>query len=160
MGISVALQKDVKEVLNLTSACGKLMRENGIYQWSETYPDKAVIAKDIEREEMFCLCGQDGIIGVITLNEQADEEYDQLEWGSSGSYLVVHRLAVHPEYQGQGFAQQLMDFAEEKAKREGYSHFRLDTYTLNPCKAHLLPCCKQNFPWNSSFHNRFILGCW
>jgi len=46
--------------------------------------------------------------------------------------LVIHRLATHPNRQGQGLAQQLMAFSEEYARANGYAAIRLDAYEANP----------------------------
>jgi len=38
---------------------------------------------------------------------------------------------VHPTFQGQGVAQQLMTFAEKFAQEKGYLSVRLDTFSRN-----------------------------
>jgi GNAT superfamily N-acetyltransferase len=38
---------------------------------------------------------------------------------------------VHPIAQGKGYAKALMDFAENKARKEGFQSVRLDTFSLN-----------------------------
>ena len=61
-----------------------------------------------------------------------DEEYKEVAWLSPNSKnLYVHRLAVHPEHQGKGYAQQLMDFAENYARVNGFTSIRLDTFSRN-----------------------------
>ena len=45
--------------------------------------------------------------------------------------MYIHRLAVHPEYQGKGFAQKMMDYAEDYARKENYISVRLDTFSQN-----------------------------
>ena len=46
--------------------------------------------------------------------------------------MVVHRLATHPSWQGQGLARQLMTFAEEYGRANDYAAIRLDAYEANP----------------------------
>lgn len=48
-----------------------------------------------------------------------------------GKVLIIHRLAVHPLFQNQGFAKRLMDFAEDYAINENFSSIRLDAYSAN-----------------------------
>ena len=44
---------------------------------------------------------------------------------------VIHRLAVHPDFQRKGIARNLMDFAEAHAKNNSFTSIRLDAYTGN-----------------------------
>ena len=45
--------------------------------------------------------------------------------------LYIHRLAIDPSQQGKGYAQKLMSFAEDKAKKNGLVSVRLDTFSQN-----------------------------
>ena len=45
--------------------------------------------------------------------------------------MVVHRLAVAVEQQGNGYAKQLMRFAEKNAREQAYEAIRLDAYSIN-----------------------------
>ena len=72
------------------------------------------------------------IIGTIVLTEIMDEEYIPIEWlTKNDNNLYIHRLAVDPEYWGKGYAQQLMDFAEDYARKNNYESVRLDTFSQN-----------------------------
>ena len=125
---------EIDEIIALTKACGKHMRDNGIDQWDEHYPDRGSIQNDIETETLFTLCEGDQILGIVVLNESQDEEYAEINWSTSETdrNLVVHRLAVRPDQQGKGLARQLMDFTEQFAQDEGYDAIRLDTFSQNP----------------------------
>ena len=42
-----------------------------------------------------------------------DDEYIPIKWiAPNVDNVYIHRLAVHPNEQGKGFAKQMMDFAE------------------------------------------------
>jgi ribosomal protein S18 acetylase RimI-like enzyme len=45
---------------------------------------------------------------------------------------VVHRLMVHPAFQGRGIARELMEFAERVALNRGCGVIRLDAFAMNP----------------------------
>lgn len=124
---------DADAILALTRSCGVHLRAQGIDQWDENYPDPARIADDLKQGTLFCYRDSGTIAGIIVLNETQDEEYAHVPWGTTEAQknLVVHRLAVHPDNQGQGIARQLMDFAEDFAQRQGYDAIRLDTFSRN-----------------------------
>jgi ribosomal protein S18 acetylase RimI-like enzyme len=60
-----------------------------------------------------------------------DEEYVPIKWLTKDKNIYIHRLAVHPKFQGKGIAQKMMTFAENYAKTNGYFSVRLDTFSQN-----------------------------
>jgi ribosomal protein S18 acetylase RimI-like enzyme len=61
-----------------------------------------------------------------------DEEYHSINWlTKNNNNLYIHRVAIHPEHQGKGYAQQLMGFAENFAIENNYTSIRLDTFSQN-----------------------------
>lgn len=124
---------DLETLMELTRACAKHMINKGIYQWNEHYPNKQAFQTDIDRKELYILEKDDMLVGCVVLSILKDEEYTPIQWLSrTEQNLYVHRLAVHPQFQGQGYAQQLMSFAEEQARQQGFESIRLDTFSQNP----------------------------
>lgn len=124
---------DLEPLMQLTRACAKHMINNGIYQWNEHYPSKKAFQLDLEREELYVLEKATALVGCVVLSIIKDEEYMPIQWLSKTEQnLYVHRLAVHPQFQGQGYAQKLMDFAEDQARQQGFESIRLDTFSQNP----------------------------
>jgi ribosomal protein S18 acetylase RimI-like enzyme len=118
--------------MDITRACAQHMILNGIYQWNEAYPNPAAFKNDISRNELFVYEESSKILGCISISTHMDEEYVPVKWLSPNQKnLYIHRLAVHPDCQGQGYAQKLMSFAEEEAKTKGYISIRLDTFSQN-----------------------------
>lgn len=124
---------ELPAIKSLTQACAVTMAEKGIYQWNDHYPSLARLKKDIELEELFILQKNGEIIGIIVIIETIDEEYLPVKWlsDSDSANLYIHRLAVHPDFWGKGFAQKLMDFAENFAREKNYDSIRLDTFSQN-----------------------------
>lgn len=124
---------EIPEILKLTRACGKEMESRGIYQWNEFYPSRTVLENDVDRGELYVLEGSKHILGIIALTPIMDEEYQSVTWLTPNqNNLYVHRLAVDPNYQGLGYAQQLMSFGESFAREGNYTSIRLDTFSQNP----------------------------
>lgn len=123
---------DIAELLRVTKACAQAMIANGIYQWNENYPSYEAFEKDIEIGQLWVLKEDNNIIGSVVISELIDEEYKVIKWLTPNTQnIYIHRLAVHPEYQGKGLAQKLMDFSEMYAKENGFSSVRLDTFSGN-----------------------------
>ncbi len=124
--------QELPEIMALSRACARHMTDKGIFQWNEHYPSEQAFKKDISRDELYVLEAYDRIIGTITITILMDKEYLPVRWLTENTRnIYIHRLAVHPEYQSKGYAQQLMNFAEEYSMRENFISVRLDTFSKN-----------------------------
>ncbi len=123
---------DLKNIKAITEACALALSAQGIYQWNEHYPSLEKLKTDILQEELFILVKKDCIAGMIVITPVKDKEYIPVKWlTKSENNLYIHRLAVHPDHWGMGYARQLMDFAETQAKQQQYESVRLDTFSQN-----------------------------
>lgn len=123
---------EIPDILTITRACAKKMQENGIFQWNEHYPSKEAFIKDIERQELFVVEENSTVQGTIVISTLMDEEYMPIQWLTpNGNSTYIHRLSVHPNLQGKGLAQKMMDFAEAFTRENGFVSVRLDTFSQN-----------------------------
>lgn len=108
------------------------LERNGIYQWTDNYPTKSIIENDLRKGVLFILKNDNEIIGAVNISEEQETEYQSVHWEfDSSKVLVIHRLVIDPKHQGQGYAKQLMNFAEDLAIDNHYSSIRLDAYSQN-----------------------------
>lgn len=130
--IRKATLKDIEEIIKITKACARFMISKGIYQWNEHYPNNAAFKNDVLRNELYVIESKKTLVGCVVISSFMDEEYIPISWlTENGHNIYIHRLAIHPNYQGKGYAQKLMDFAENFAKVNNYSSVRLDTFSQN-----------------------------
>ena len=130
--IRKGLSTDIDRILRITKACSKYMISKGIYQWNEHYPNELAFESDVKRNELYVIEINNNVVGCIAISTLMDDEYIPVKWLTPNkNNIYIHRLAIHPEYQGNGFAQQLMDFAEQHSKENNYSSIRLDTFSKN-----------------------------
>lgn len=123
---------EITDIITISKACAQHMIDKGIYQWNEEYPSSEDFKRDIEREELFLLELDHKIAGTIVVSTYMDDEYKPIQWlTSNGNNIYIHRLSIHPENQGKGHAQELMDFAEDFAKTNNFDSVRLDTFSQN-----------------------------
>ena len=130
--IRKATYKDIDSILILTKACTVLMIENGVFQWNDQYPNKSIFEIDIQRSELYVLENKSSLIGCIVISKFMDEDYVPIKWLTPNkNNIYIHRLAIHPNHQGKGYAKQLMDFAELLAVTTNFQSIRLDTFSRN-----------------------------
>lgn len=107
------------------------MDAKGIFQWDEIYPSKADLRGDIDNKEMFLICNDELIVGVVVLNNRLDEEYAQGDWFFEEP-AAVHRLCIDPVCQQKGYGRQAIGLAEVSLKERGFQSVRLDAFSQNP----------------------------
>ena len=130
--IEKAIINDVEKLYNITKNCAKHLIDQGIFQWNDLYPSKDVLKLDIALQQIWKLVNNNCIIGVVVLSEIKDDEYKNVKWLTSRNRnLYIHRLAVDPNFQRKGYAQKLMNFAENYAKKHHFNSIRLDTFSQN-----------------------------
>ena len=130
--IREANSDDIKTILSITKACSTDLISKGIFQWNEHYPSKKAFDNDLRNSWLYVILENHKTIGSISITPHMDEEYNPINWLSKTSNnLYIHRLAVDPTMQGRGYAQQLMDYAENYARENSYESIRLDTFSKN-----------------------------
>lgn len=133
MEFSYASISDIPELMALFQAATRSMDEQGIYQWDEIYPDRQILLEDIEQGIMEIGLLTDQIAVAFALEECAEGDYEEADWRYPAERIVVlHRLCVHPAFQGQGIARGAMDHLEQRVRERGISTIRLDAFSKNP----------------------------
>ncbi|MFT5078703.1 MAG: ribosomal protein S18 acetylase RimI-like enzyme [Planctomycetota bacterium] len=132
--IRKAKPSNIDKIITITRTCAAYMISQNIYQWNEHYPNVLAFENDLARGELYVLLdsASENLMGCITISTLKDSEYDEIDWLTvDGSNYYIHRLAIHPDFQHQGYAKKLMDFAEDFVKNKKASSIRLDTFSLN-----------------------------
>lgn len=125
---------DLPDILSLCACCRDILLSQGITQWDETYPDKAIFQADITRSHTFLQ--RDGS-GRLVAYFAMDTE-DDLQWAiRTRAYappacaLLLHRLCIHPQLQGRGLGRSCIQFAEKQARALGYRALLLTVFAQN-----------------------------
>nr|WP_298996358.1 GNAT family N-acetyltransferase [uncultured Allomuricauda sp.] len=128
---------EIKDILQVTRACALKMVGNGIHQWNEHYPTEQAFLNDLNRNELYVNEYNGQVVGAIVISTHMDEEYIPIKWLTpNGNNTYIHRVCIHPEFQGKGFAQTMMDFAEDFSRTNGFASVRLDTFSQNKRNQH------------------------
>ncbi|WP_190810220.1 GNAT family N-acetyltransferase [Flagellimonas sp. S3867] len=123
---------EIDDILTITRACADKMIQIGIHQWNEHYPTKNAFLNDLKREELYVKEHKGKVIGAIVISTHMDDEYVPIQWLTpNGNSTYIHRVCIHPNYQGMGFAQEFMDYAEAYSRKNDFASVRLDTFSQN-----------------------------
>ena len=138
MGFLRAQASDLPELIHLFHAATQSMDEQGIFQWDELYPDAGILEEDIRHGNMTVGMIGSRIAVAFMLDYCEDSDYESADWRCRETQIVVlHRLCVHPDFQGQGVARKAMDQLEGMVRASGIRTIRLDAFSQNPAALHL-----------------------
>ncbi len=117
--IDLATEADRAEILALYHA--QIGRE--FCPWTEHYPSDEEITFDLSRDALFVMREDDRIIAAVSMEE--DPQVDALpcwtpELQPGGE---IARVAVHPDFQNQGIARQMVQFGLDRLKERGFKSF-------------------------------------
>lgn len=123
---------DLDALVALYGAAAQDMREKGIDQWDEYYPDQETLTEDVESGDMTLGLLDGQLACAYVVNREYDPEYELGAWEhTEGDFCVLHRLCVNPQLQGRGLARQAMARMEKNARDQGFDSVRLDVFSQN-----------------------------
>jgi ribosomal protein S18 acetylase RimI-like enzyme len=131
MRIRLAVREDVAAVIDLLRRIVPSMRAAGNLQWDERYPCVAVFENDVEQRQLWVAEVDGALAGIVAVTTGHEPEYGHAGWAVEEAGVMVHRLAVSPEFRGAGVAAALMRKAEEVAVERGLPAVRTDTSIEN-----------------------------
>jgi ribosomal protein S18 acetylase RimI-like enzyme len=96
------------------------------------YPNRFIIWNDIHNGTLYGLNQSETVIAAVVVDEKQSSRYESLNWvDRQGNPACIHRLAVHPEFQGRGLGKTLLQFAEQQAFDQTCTSIRLDVFSAN-----------------------------
>ena len=134
-----AIKTDIPQIMALINEVVPAMNEAGNFQWDNTYPNAAVFATDIERNQLWVVAIDDEIAGIAAITTDQEPEYANVGWDINETAVVTHRLAVSPKHRGKGIAAALLAEAEQDAVRRNIKLLRIDTNVANDATKRLFP---------------------
>ena len=121
------------DAFDLLKHAAEAMREAGLYQWDENYPPENAVRNAIVTGDTYGYFIEEQLAGLVTLDNSQDPLYEDVDWKLEGDRVgVIHRLAVSPNFQGQGLGKRIMELAHEEALKRDFDVLRLDAFSINP----------------------------
>jgi|SRR5690554_4673859 len=135
MEIRLARNRDIDEILIILNDAKRILKENGINQWQNDYPNKEVFLNDIKKRSLHLVVEEGQLLGFASLDTIQKPSYENIEEGkwliNAKEYLSINRLAVKSGFYNKGIGKALFNFAEELAKTKRLKSIRVDTHQDN-----------------------------
>ena len=129
-----AIYSDIDTVLKIYEKARQYMADTGNpKQWSDSYPPKELVMRDIEGGNLFVLEDSADIYGVFAFFPEGDSIYDDIEgeWLNSLPHAAIHRVASAGTRRG--VLAECIDFCLSQS-----NNLKIDTYTTNKIMQHQL----------------------
>lgn len=122
---------DLATIITLVEDCKRTMKISGVTQWTDTYPQKNDIQKDIQVGHSYVILKARKIAGFIT--------YDQippvgLTYLAHENHYFIKRLMVHSSAKGLGLGKILIDYCQRHLTRQDSEIYSLTNHTNSPMK--------------------------
>lgn len=131
---------DVDAALEIIESGRRHLRDQGIDQWQDGYPDRAALERDAACGKGYLIRSGGETLGYLCVDFDGEPVYDGLigRWGTGEPYVVVHRLAFSAAARGRGLSGAVFALVEEMSRRRGVFSFRIDTHEDNRKMQHIL----------------------
>lgn len=98
--------------------------------WDEGYPAMEHVCMDIEKDNLFLVKDEKGIVATISID--SDEQVDAIKKWTIENSKEAARLAVRADLQGEGIARKMLQFLMEELKERGYEGIHFLVSPSNP----------------------------
>ncbi len=134
MELRIAAESDVPGIARLFDLARASLKEAGVPQWQDGYPNGSDALRDIKAGHGCVLTENGETAAYACLAFGIEPTYNVIEdgaWLGEGDYGFLHRVAVDPKLRGRGAAGLLFDELKRQARARGVRIIRGDTHRLN-----------------------------
>ena len=122
---------DLNELENFYNEVLDYLVQNVNYpKWTPgAYPCRESIQTAISKGYQYGAYKNGILVGAFIFNEETGGDYGAGEWKQplkEGEFSVIHTLATHQKFYGQGIAKQMVEFCLNYSRVNGYKGVRLD----------------------------------
>ena len=148
MNFRKAETTDISEIMKIISSAQNYLKNKGINQWQNNYPNPETIKEDIENNNSYLIEIDGKIVATAAIIFGEDPTYNYIEagnWIADDKYGVIHRAAVAEEYKGQGIVAKIFEETYRLASKEKAVSIRIDTHPDNNAMQRAIE--KENFKY-------------
>ena len=144
MKLKQATMEDFDQIISILKDGANQLAEHGVDQWQGDYPSPDQIKEDIENGWAYLAISQDKeTVGAAAIVQGPDHVYDQMDgkWLiETDNYKVIHRVAIHSNHTGKGYATKLYHeiIDQIKTNNPDIDSIRVDTHEDNKAMQHLI----------------------
>ncbi|MCQ2572867.1 MAG: GNAT family N-acetyltransferase [Treponema sp.] len=160
---------DLNAILPIIEDSKAYLRQNGVDQWQDGFPNPTTLSDDISTKHSFVIFSKGNTktpARFLVLSLEPEEPYHHPIEGElklEGPYTTIHRTAVSKENRGNGISKAMFAFSEDFALSNGCKVLRVDTHKDNKIMQHILTregfnyCCLVQLPPQDNIRMRRLV---
>ena len=136
-----AEERDIGRLLDIAEQAKAYLRESGVDQWQEGYPNRAAFEADIAASRGWVFEHEGAVAGYECVSMEPEASYRGIagEWLTEGeNYAVIHRTMAAAEFRHTSLSREMFSLAEDLAAGMGKESVRVDTHRDNAAMNRLL----------------------
>lgn len=129
-----ARENDLIGIMNVIKEAIEYLKEQGVDQWQDGYPNENNILADIKISESYVFELSGEIVATGYLSFEEEETYkiiDKGQWLSDEPYGVLHRTAVSKKARNTSIAKKFFEEFEQLVKDKNIKSIKIDTHGEN-----------------------------
>lgn len=128
--IRKATYSDRDAIVEMYRNAATMLREDGIDQWQDGYPNIETLTHDIDAKTSFVYVEDKIILASGMISTMCEATYENIDgaWGYDEPYAVIHRFVVSSIHQRGGLGSQFLQAIETEI---GMPYYRIDTHVQN-----------------------------
>ena len=138
-----ATPDDLPRIIDIIDGAKKTLRDRGVEQWQQGYPNEEILKQDIQEDISYVLVLNGTVVGTAALQQGYDKNYQEMNSGSWDSdsdvtYSIIHRIAIEADHQGEYLSSALIQQLFTMSNYLGYRDVRIDTHPDNLVMQHII----------------------
>ena len=125
---------DVDAIMGIVAQAQQYLRDSGVNQWQDGYPEPGVLQYDISLGQGWFFTCEGRPAGYACISMMHEKSYDVIDgaWLTKGDgYAVVHRAMIADGFRHTPLATEIFSLAEDLAAGNGKISVRVDTHRDN-----------------------------
>lgn len=120
---------DLESILDVIKEAQARMKNSGMTQWQNDYPNRDIIYQDIVNNSLYVYILDGVVCGTMSVFS-TDSVYEFIDgkWLNENAYKVIHRIAVSNRALGKNISGEMIDFVFNTFD---IKDIRIDTHPLN-----------------------------
>ena len=136
MIIRKAVLQDISSIAEIYNGiCDAQAEGKMVVSWIKgVYPTEDTALAALQRDDLFVMEEKDKIVGTAIINQKQMDSYYNADWKFSAEdkeVMVLHTLAISPEFVRKGYGSEFVKYYEEYAREKRCPYLRMDTNAIN-----------------------------
>ncbi|MGG7325823.1 GNAT family N-acetyltransferase [Clostridium baratii] len=141
MKLKKSVNEDINNIMQIIDEAKEALKEQGIDQWQNGYPNADVIRNDILNNDSYVFIKNNEIVATSAVSFDGEKTYDKIydgNWISNDEFAVIHRIAISNKYKGTGIASEIIKMIEAICLDKNVHSIKVDTHEFNIAMQKLL----------------------